>query len=242
MTDKRLSPDALAGEYVLGLLTGDDLVQARERLVSDPEFASEVARWQGRLAPLHEETQAVEPPPSVWNGIADELAGQSAANDNGPMLRRRIMIWKSLAGAMTAIAASLALFIIFEPRAAPVQIVHGQTQAVSPPMVAMLGSGGSMKVVASWNPGARQLVLAVPGDMATDADHSNELWIIPAGGKPKSLGTMPAEKQMHMELANALAALLQQGATIAISVEPRGGSPTGSPTGPVVASGALSRA
>jgi len=46
---------------------------------------------------------------------------------------------------------------------------------------------------------------------------------------------------MHMQLADALARLLQQGATIAISVEPPGGSPTGSPTGPVVASGALAK-
>ena len=47
---------------------------------------------------------------------------------------------------------------------------------------------------------------------------------------------------MHMQLADALASLLQQGATIAISVEPPGGSPTGAPTGPVVASGALTKA
>ena len=242
MTDKPFPPDTIAGEYVLGLLTGNDLHDARERLASDREFASEVARWQGRFASLHAETQAVEPPLGVWHKIVHELAGQGAANDNAAMLHRRLVIWKSLAGAMTAIAASLALLLIFEPPAGPIQAVHGHTQAILPPMVAMLGSGGSMKVVASWNPAARQLVLAVPGDMATDPDHSNQLWVIPAGGKPRSLGTMPASKQMHMQLANALAVLLQQGATIAISIEPRGGSPTGSPTGPVVASGALARA
>jgi anti-sigma-K factor RskA len=53
---------------------------------------------------------------------------------------------------------------------------------------------------------------------------------------------MGAGKQMHMRLADALAELLQQGATIAISVEPPGGSPTGKPTGPVVASGSLEQA
>jgi anti-sigma-K factor RskA len=47
---------------------------------------------------------------------------------------------------------------------------------------------------------------------------------------------------MHMRLADALAQLLRQGATIAISVEPPGGSPTGAPTGPVVASGPLNQA
>jgi anti-sigma-K factor RskA len=109
-------------------------------------------------------------------------------------------------------------------------------------MVAMLGDNGATKVVASWDPSARQLILAVPGDLSADPNHSHELWVIPSGGKPRSLGTMPTGKQMHMRLADALAQLLEQGATIAISVEPRGGSRTGAPTGPVVASGALKQA
>jgi anti-sigma-K factor RskA len=110
-------------------------------------------------------------------------------------------------------------------------------------MVAMLGDqAGGTKVVASWDPAAQQLVLAVPGNLQADSNHSHELWVIPKGGKPSSLGTMPRTKQMHMRLAQTLARLLESGATIAISVEPRGGSPTGAPTGPVVASGALTQA
>ena len=85
-------------------------------------------------------------------------------------------------------------------------------------------------------------MLAVAGDMPADPSHAHELWVIPEGGKPHSLGTMARGRQMHMRLADALAQLLQQGATIAISVEPPGGSPTGAPTGPVVASGALGQA
>ena len=241
MTDDHSEPETLAGEYALGLLAGDELRQARERLASDPEFAGEIARWHGRLSPLHAETELIDPPADVWNRVAASLPGHKAANDNQTALRRRLFVWKSIAGGMTAIAASLALVLIFEPQQTPAPTIPETTPAVQP-MVAMLGNEGSMKVVASWDPSARQLILAVPSGMATDSNHSNELWVIPAGGKPKSLGTMPASKQMHMQLANALATLLQQGATIAISVEPRGGSPTGAPTGPVVASGALTRA
>lgn len=240
MTDDR-SSDAFAGEYALGLLTGEELRQARKSLASDPTFAARVERWQGRLAPLHAESEAIAPPTTLWTKLEARL-GPIAHNDNGAHFRRRLVLWKSTAAGMTAIAASLALLLIFEPRTSVVQAPsHGQ-QTAAVPMVAMLGDQGSMKVIASWSPTARELVLAVPGDMATDPNHSNELWIIPSGGKPKSLGTMPNSKQMHMQLANALATLLQQGATIAISVEPRGGSPTGAPTGPVVASGPLTRA
>lgn len=241
MTDERSTSEAFAGEYVLGLLTAEELVQARERLASDPDFAAQVARWQGRLAPLHAENQSIEPPVDFWDKLEVRL-GRNAANDNEASFRRRLLVWKSIAGGMTAIAASLALLLMFEPRASVAPVARQGQQTAPVPMVAMLGKQGSMKVVASWSPSARQLVLAVPGDMSTDPNHSNELWVIPAGGKPKSLGTMPKSRQMHMQLANALATLLQQGATIAISVEPRGGSPTGAPTGPVVASGSLTRA
>lgn len=241
MTDDRSTPETLAGEYALGMLTGDELRTARELLVSDPGFANNVARWRGNLAPLHDETEPVEAPAQVWQRIEARL-GRTPANDNGRAFRRQLLMWKSVAGAMTALAASLALFLIVEPRTGPVAVVHPAGQQAQSPMVAMLGSDGSMKVVASWNPAARQLILAIPGKLATDPNHSNELWVIPASGKPTSLGTMPDARQMHMQLASAVATLLQQGATIAISVEPRGGSPTGSPTGPVVASGALTRA
>lgn len=241
MTDDRSTSDAFAGEYVLGLLTDEELRDARKRLASDPTFAAQVGRWQGRLAPLHADCEAIEPPGDLWDKLEAKL-GQNAANDNEATFRRRLIVWKTIAGGMTAIAASLALLLMIEPRTSVVPAPAQNLQSASAPMVAMLGNQGSMKVVASWNPTARQLVLAVTGDMATDPSHSNELWVIPAGGKPKSLGTMPNSKQMHMELANALATLLQQGATIAISVEPHGGSPTGAPTGPVVASGALTRA
>jgi anti-sigma-K factor RskA len=44
---------------------------------------------------------------------------------------------------------------------------------------------------------------------------------------------------MHAQLAAEIAAALRQGTVLAISVEPAGGSPTGQPTGPVIASGAL---
>ncbi len=240
MTDDRSTPETLAGEYVLGLLTGEELRRARDRLASDGQFANEVARWQGRLAPLHAESEAVEPPADVWNKIEAGLT-EKASNDNEVGFSRRLLLWKSIAGGMSAIAASLALLLIVEPRARVVPPAP-QTQQAASPMVAILGSEGATKVIASWNPSVRQLVLAVPSDMPIDPNHSNELWVIPAGGKPKSLGTMPNAKQMHMQLANALATMLQQGATIAISVEPRGGSPTGAPTGPVVASGVLTRA
>ena len=243
MSDARKNQEreALAAERALGLLTGADRTDAVALERGDSAFAADVARWRGRLAPLLDEIEPVAPPDALWGRI-ERATGEGADMTNVVQLRRKMLRWRAGAGAMTAIAASLGFVLLQQPRSVPTPVVV-QQPPLSTPMVAMLGDGGkSMKVVASWDPTARQLVLAVAGEMPADPAHAHQLWVIPADGKPRSLGTMPASKQMHMRLADALADLLQQGATIAISVEPPGGSPTGQPTGPVVASGALNRA
>lgn len=244
MSDERNmadGPNDLAAEYALGVLTGDELRRARELARTDAQFRSDVARWAGRLAPMLTEVEAVAPPDSAWAAIENRI-GIRPQDDNVVQLRRRAKQWQSIAAAMSALAACLAIALVATlPRTAraPVQV----EQRSATPLVAMLADRQQqMKVVASWDPAARQLVLAVAGDMKPDPSHAHELWVIPPGGKPRSLGTMGGGKQMHMRLADALAQLLQQGATIAISAEPPGGSPTGAPTGPVVASGALNQA
>lgn len=228
---------ALAAEYALRLLSGEDLAEAERLFSSDPAFAAEVARWRGRLAPLAEEIDEVRPPAGLWPRIEAAVGVRGAANDNVLVLKRQVNRWRAIGAGMTAIAASLAALLLVQPRpsVSPPATQHSATA----PMVAMLGDQSAMKVMASWDPNAQQLVLAVAADMPTDPAHSYELWVIPAGGKPRSLGMMPDRKEMHMRLADALATLLQQGSTIAISVEPAGGSRSGAPTGPVIASGAL---
>jgi anti-sigma-K factor RskA len=60
-----------------------------------------------------------------------------------------------------------------------------------------------------------------------------ELWIIPAGGKPRPVGMISGVRSLTLAGGEAKA-------TFAVSLEPAGGSPTGAPTGPVIATGVLS--
>lgn len=228
----------LAAEFALGLLSGEELQAARDLDRSDPEFHAEAARWRGRLAPLLQEVDSVAPPASSWDVIADRT-GQASAPDNVIQLHKRVRRWQGFTAAATAIAAALALVVATNTLRPPPAVAPAPTAAIAP-MVAMLGKDAQpAAVVASWDPAARQLILAVSGTLQAQPNRDHELWVIPPNGKPRSLGTMPKTRQMHMKLANAIAQLLDQGSTIAISVEPPGGSPTGAPTGPVIASGAL---
>lgn len=230
--------DPLAAELALGLLHGDELAQARRLFNDDADFRAAVARWTARLAPLLDEVEPVDAPAGLWPAIERSLAG----GDNVVVLRQRVNLWRGLTAAATALAASLAVVLATSPPPPP-PTPSPVTVAAPAPMVAMLGDDAqAMKMVASWNPAERRLMLAATAPIPPDPTHAHELWVIPADGKPRSLGTMPAGPKMRMDVPEPMAAQIGEGATLAISIEPMGGSPTGLPTGAVIASGKLERA
>ena len=241
MTDQRtLTPDEaqLAAEYALGLLDGDEQAQAAARAQNDAMFAAEVARWRGRLAPMLGDIAPVAPPQASWDAIDRATGAKSAANDNIAELKRRVRIWRAFSGGATAIAAALALVLLLQPPAsqAPAPAPHAQVA----PMVASLASDkGEPMLMATWDPVSERLIIAAADAMPAPAGRSHEVWLIPAGGSPMKVGMLPGSARMHMQVPDDIAEQLRRGATLAVSVEPAGGSPTGLPTGPVIASGAL---
>ena len=81
----------------------------------------------------------------------------------------------------------------------------------------------------------------MPAALLTTDKRSMELWLIPQGGKPASLGLISAGQPVQLNLPPELLKQVGSGATLAVSLEPLGGSPTGQPTGEVIAHGSLSR-
>ena len=81
------------------------------------------------------------------------------------------------------------------------------------------------------------------GEMAiAPGGKSAQLWMIGGDGVPQPMGLLAATGPSRIALSAETRARLAAGITLAISIEPDGGSPTGKPTGPVVASGKLSLA
>jgi len=242
--------DWLAAEYALGLLEGESLAEAQRRLSDDPDFRREVGGWTGRLAPLLDEVEAAAPPQDLWRRIEPRLAGAggsgtapaAAANDNLAPLQRKLALWRGYGAAATALAASLAFFMVVRPGAAP---VPSAPTPVSPipaagpaPLVAMMESKDSpVRLVATYEPATRSLVVMPAAGLTRAAGHSHQLWLIPDGGAPRPLGIVTPGAPLRLALSGGLA----PDSTLAVSVEPTGGSPTGLPTGPVIAAGKLVR-
>ena len=229
---EREGDDLIAAEYVLGVLSADERQAASRRIDSDPDFARLVDSWEARLAPLASGYQDVEAPASVKAAIDRRLfASGDAAQAEGA----RSGLWASLAfwrGLAVAAVAALAVAIAL-PYLGPT------IEAPQPKLVASLAADGSdVKYLAVYDAARHDVGLShVSGERAAGKDF--ELWMIEGKNPPVSLGVVPSGANAHITVPPAAREKLAQGAVLAISVEPAGGSKTGQPTGPVVAAGDL---
>ena len=222
--------DLLAAEYALGTLEGEERAMAERLLGTDSAFAAAVRRWETRLAPLAAHAAPVTPPAGLWARIAASTGTPIDAPTGTPTgeivplaFRRRLRWWQAGTGAALAIAASLAAFIVLRP--------------VPPTRVAVLAPiAGGTPVLLATESARGGLVIEPNGAITVPRDRDLELWALAKGDtRPRSLGVLPAA---GTRLAVALAADTQ----LLVSLEPRGGSPTGQPTGPVLYGGHLTAA
>ena len=217
---------ALAGEYVLGLLDAAADASASARVATDPQFAVEVEAWRVRLQPIIDSNDALAPP-HIWNVIEAALPKQTLQDNAGGNAR----IWQVLAGLSTSVAAILAIMLLQQPAA----VVPPAPVA---PLIAALGSEtGQASLTARYDGGNGQMLLT-PVSLDTGKLYP-ELWIIPADGKPRSLGMVRGDAPSQISISADLRSFIDQGATLAITSEPQTGGPGGQPSGPVLASGKI---
>ncbi|MEO9214357.1 MAG: anti-sigma factor [Rhodanobacter sp.] len=228
-------------EYVLGVLDADTRAEVARELLASDEAATAVALWQRRLIPLTDTIHDVAPAPYVWARIHDAL--QLDAPARTPVAQPRgglwnnLPLWHWLGIGASAVAVAL-LVVISLPRPAPTPTVATLAYMAS----TIQQDNGSTGWTATLDP-QRGRVVVVPGTpVAFAAGHAPELWLIPAGGKPISVGMIALDKPTTLTLDPTLLAKLGTSALLAVSVEPLGGSPTGQPTGAVIAKGAIGSA
>lgn len=230
--------EALAIDVALGALDRDALAAARRRQASDPGFARLCDEWAARLAPLAEGAAPVAPSPDLFARIEAALRTPAAFPRERPGLWRSLAFWRSLALASSAAAALLAVLLavrdpVATPARAPVADA-GLTLAT-----ALGGEGRPPIATAALD--RRGEVVVVPTGLEGGEGRVPELWLIPGDGRPRSLGILRLGGAQRVKVPPTLLTLVAEGTTLAVSLEPVGGSPTGLPTGPVVATGTLSR-
>lgn len=233
-------PDLAAAELALGLLDGDELAAARRRQLAEPAFARGVEQWRAHFAGLFAQWPEAVPADALAEIVAariDAAGGTARTGGAVPLTAPRDAGgWRALAIGSSAAAAIMLGVVAWRPS---LPVAPGPVAAPAPSqMVAALAAADSSAPLAAMYDPASATV-RMPGPMTIPAGRDAQLWLIEGKGKPVPLGLFRQVGGSTFVATARTGRPIPAGATLAISIEPVGGSPTGQPTGPVVASGAL---
>ncbi|MBC55827.1 MAG: hypothetical protein CL814_02725 [Confluentimicrobium sp.] len=215
-----------AAEYVLGLMGAFERRAFEAEMAESAVLRDEVRAWDEDLISLAQGFDEVAPGPHVRGALEDRLFGREARRG----IWSSLSFWRGLAGAALVGAAALA-FLLMRPVVLP-------PAADAPVFVSQIATeDNALQMAAVFDAGAGVLQInRVAG--APAEGRVLELWLIAGEGAPVSLGVLPPERRGRIAVPEALADQFRN-AVMAISDEPPGGSPTGAPTGRVLAVGVV---
>ncbi|HZY19093.1 MAG TPA: anti-sigma factor [Ramlibacter sp.] len=254
--------DRLACAYALGTLRGGARRRFEALARQHLTLRTAALLWQERFASLTELQPHEAPGPNVWKRIENLIAAEQRpdAAKEEPMLdrlRRHLGWWRGAALAGGVAAAAVAVVSVNLGRTVQAregelarageqarQLAQQNTQLSAQlqarpdiQYVAVLSDEKSTaSVLVTFDPQRNTLTLKRVGNFQEGPDRSLELWALPPGGAPRSLGVLGAAPVIRLTAAENQ---VREVPALAISLEPRGGAPAGKPTGPVLFKGAL---
>lgn len=233
--------DALAGEYVLGLVEGTDRAALEQRIEREPALAASVESWRGHLAAIDATARPIPPSPGLWPRIEAEIAAILPAAERGRLKALKagntladwwnnLFIWRgaALAGALAAILLAIGLNgALDRAKRQPVMVAVLLTEASVAAAVVNTYPDGRVEMVPLQN-------ITVPEGKALEIW---TLWDRAVG--PRSVGLIDRARTTPLRLDQLPLGTNQ---LFEITIENATGSPTGRPTGPIVAKGTTSQA
>jgi len=217
----------LVAEYALGLLEGGERALMAHRIATEPALAAEMRLWRERLAAMDNEFAEVPAPPQALGEIERRLWGEPA---------KPARWWDSLAMWRWATASALAVAVVavgfnmMAPRP--------DANALATQLVAALQAqeGFGVEFVAFYDQVSGEVrITSLSGEALPDRDY--ELWYIKGDAPAVSMGVLPINERRQIPLDEAARQGIEAGTTLAVTLEQKGGSPTGVAQGPIVAVG-----
>ena len=190
------SDDLAAAEYVLGVTSATEREAAQRRIAAEPAFSASVTNWERRLAPLALEVEPLDVSAQVWEGIRARLGWLETVNRN----RGPLAFWR-LATALATAVALAAMIIAVLPRFQAPRVI-----ALSGVVTTLARGNGTPGWLATVDvrDGTLQIV---PVPSAADAQgRAAELWLIPPGQPPHSLGAVSVSRAHTVEVPRCCAA------------------------------------
>ncbi|HSH90284.1 MAG TPA: anti-sigma factor [Ramlibacter sp.] len=253
--------DRIAAAYALGTLRGGARRRFESQARQSPALRATALVWQERFASMTELQPGEAPSPNVWKRIHNELELQRPAiapatapgDTRGPLRWWRGAAWAS--GMVAAAAVGMAVYLgdQLQVRESQLAQLDGARAALAQQNVrlaselqgkpeiqyiAVLADDKSAAtMLVTFDPKHNTLTLKRVGDFREGPEKSLQLWALPPGGAPRSLGVLGGDAVVKLTAGENQ---VKEVPALAISLEPKGGVPgEGGPTGPVLFKGAL---
>ncbi len=214
--------DRLASEYVLGTLHGRARRRFEKLLMELPNARLLVWRWEQHINAMALRLPAVHPPAHVWRQIEKRIATDRPTPKSYAF---ELGIWRSVAAFVALAMVTIFTYFGLPPYKAefdPEYVAVFQNEFSKPVWV----------VNADLDTNAMSVQTVAAQDISTDQVF--ELWMLEPEKDPVSLGLLPTVGEARLTLNQQQQAVFQRSQSLAVSLEPAGGSPTGLPTGPVL--------
>jgi len=215
---------ALAGEYALGLLEGEEHAAAERRVAADAGFAHEVEYWRARFAAFDDATAPQPASDELWRKIEAGVPARADARDARAGVMARW--WNSLpALRATAFGSAIAVLLLAVGLGFAVRAARQQ-----PVMVAVLLDGNRAGAIVHAFADGRTVLLPLTSINVPEGK-ALEVWTLPSRERgPVSVGLMNQARTLTLSLKDLPTPRPDQ--LFEITLEPATGSPTGRPTGP----------
>ncbi|MDC9823262.1 anti-sigma factor [Devosia sp. ZB163] len=218
----------LVAEYALGLLEGGERAAFARRLATEPALAAELKLWRSRLSTLDREFAEEPAPAHVLERIERRLFGDAAPARAGWW--NSLPLWRGLTATAAAVAVLAIGFNLMQPRIDPAQLATQLVAAIESQ------EGFGVEFIAVYDEALGQVrVTSLRGDAVPDRDY--ELWYIKGDQPAVSMGVLPMNERREIPLDADARASIEPGTVFAVTLEQKGGSPTGVAQGPIVAVG-----
>ena len=212
--------EQLAGEYVLGTLDQSQRAEVERRLRDDHVLRAAVDAWEARLSPLAQRVEPVALPAALWPRIARSL--ETAGAQATPIWWNRLSVWRGLAAA--GLAASLVLGSML--------LVLDASVGTPRYVVVLIGPQDKAPGWVVQANDSREIQLIPLQSEAVPADRALQFWTKADSWQgPVSLGLVKPGQSLAVPVDQLPP--LENNQLFELTLEPREGSTTGRPTGPI---------
>lgn len=228
------SDGQVAVEYVLQNLPADERAAFERRVEADPALAGLVSSWQRHFSDLARRLPHVTMPDAVWRSIENSISSPASEKEARGSTWENVAFWRFSAAVGLLASVVLALLLAGVP-----EFFSDAARGSAREFVWVLTDGQKRPNFVVGYDEERKRMTVIPLDAPAESDRDMQLWLIPASGsaEPRSLGLLQPTGLATLQVRDAIFEASADPGVLAVSVEPRGGSTAGAPTGPVILQG-----